>query len=328
MTTRLIYMGTPEFAVPALKMLAGRSDVDIALVVTQPDRPSGRGRKMQSTPVAQAAAELDLPVYRAGSLRAADARMPMSEREPEIIIVAAFGLILGSSILQLPPLGCVNLHASLLPAYRGANPIAAALHDGAETTGVTLMRMERGLDTGPVYASVPVDIRSDDTTASLAPRLAEGASHLLDAHLAGLLAGTLLSHSQPSGATCTRPMTKDDGWIDWRQSAVDIERHVRAMWAWPRAWTTLPHGERAQVHRSQVCDRPARLGDAPGVATLETGALVVACGQQALRLQTVQLPGGKPVPGTALMTRGVLVPGDALGKCEAPSAATPLVAPC
>lgn len=325
MTTRLIYMGTPEFAIPALKMLAGRTDVEVSLVVTQPDRPSGRGRKMQPTPVAQVAERLDLPVYRVGTLRTSAARCPIVHLEPELIIVAAFGAILGTSILQLPPLGCVNLHASLLPAYRGANPIAAAIREGAETTGVTLMRMERGLDTGPLYAADRIDINDDDTTASLTPRLAEASGHLLDAHLTGLFTGTLLPEPQSSGATCTRLMTKDDGWIDWRLSAVEIERHVRAMWVWPRAWTTLPNGERLQVHRSYVIDRPA---DEPGVVTMDDDALVVSCSQLSLQLETVQLAGGKPRTGASLVSRGIIASGDSLGMSQAPRRAAPLVVDC
>lgn len=325
MTARLVYMGTPEFACPALEMLASRTDVEIGLVVTQPDRQSGRGRKMQATRVAHVAERIGLPVYRAGSLRTREARQPIVDIEPDLIVVAAFGLILGSSILRLPPRGCVNLHASLLPAYRGANPIAIAIRDGVETTGVTLMRMEHGLDTGPIYASVGVDITQIDTTASLTPRLAESASHLLDRHLSDLLAGISTPTAQSIGATCTRPMTKDDGWIDWRSSAVDIERHVRAMWAWPRAWTTLPSGERLQVHQSHVID----FGNGePGLMTGSDGKLLVGCERQSLVLDIVQIPGGKPVPGASVLARGIITPGEILGKVGRTCQDTPLVTPC
>lgn len=324
MTARLIYMATPEFACPALEMLVARTDVEIALVVTQPDRPSGRGRKMQATPVAQLAARCDLPVYRAESLRTSEARQPIVDIRPDLIVVAAFGLILSRSILLLADRGCVNLHASLLPSYRGANPIAAAIHDGAETTGVTLMRMERGLDTGPIYASDEVDINGDDTTASLTPRLAESARNLLERHVPDLVDATLAPVPQSAGATCTRPMTKEDGWIDWRANAFDIERHVRAMWAWPRAWTMLPNGERVQVHRSHVVDQD--LGQ-PGVVT-GGAALAISTGHQSLVLDVVQLPGGTPVSGVSLLSRAVVMPGDVLGTGTAPALVTPLVVPC
>jgi methionyl-tRNA formyltransferase len=325
MTARVVYMGVPAFACPALEMLARRGDVDVALVVTQPDRPSGRGRKLQSTPVTQTAERLGLPVYRAGSLRSKQARQPIVDAEPDLIVVAAFGLILGTSILELPAGGCVNLHASLLPAYRGANPIAMAIRDGATRTGVSLMRMERGLDTGPVYATIAVDIREDDTAESLTPRLAERAGDLLDIHLSTLLQGTLKARPQPGGATCTRPMTKDDGWIDWTLAAAQIERHVRAMWSWPRAWTSLPSGDRLQVHRSHVGD-PAP--GQPGAVVANERALIISCGQRSLVLDTVQLPGGRPVPGASLLSRGTVAPGQSLGLAGAPLQVTPLVTDC
>ncbi len=325
MTARLVYMGTPEFACPALEMLSRRPNVEIGMVVTQPDRPSGRGRRMQSTAVAQAAERLALPIYRVGSLRSAQARQLIVDLQPDLIVVAAFGLILGRSILELPRRGCVNLHASLLPAYRGANPIAMAVRDGAGQTGVSLMRMEQGLDTGPVYATASVDITVEDTTASLTSRLGESAGLLLDQHLSDLLAGNLPVMPQPAGATCTRPMTKDDGWIDWGWSADLVERHVRAMWSWPRAWTSLPNGERLQVHRCHVAEmeRPGI-----GVAASSDGGLAIGCGQQALVLDTVQLSGGRPVPGASLLTRGVIEPGQVLGVIGAPPLGAPLVDDC
>ncbi|HEV2067860.1 MAG TPA: methionyl-tRNA formyltransferase [Thermomicrobiales bacterium] len=326
MTARIVYLGTPEFACPALKRLARRPDVEVVLVVTQPDRPAGRGRRLQATPVALYAERAGIPVYRATSLRTADSRGPIVELAPDLIVVAAFGLILGRSILELPGHGCLNLHASLLPAYRGANPIAAAIRAGARMTGVSLMRMERGLDTGPVLAMGEVDINDDDTTASLTPTLAEAAGLLLDRHLSDLLSGRLEAVPQPAeGATCTRPMTKDDGWIDWRSSAADLERHVRAMWSWPRAWTTLPGGDRLQVHRSRVSDHAT---GQPGRIVNADGLLVVACGDRSLVLDTVQLPGGRPVAGSVLVTRGGASPGDVLGATGAPPASAPLVCPC
>jgi len=325
MPARLVYMGTPEFACPALEALAQRTDLEIALVVTQPDRPAGRGRRLQSTPVALLADRTGIPVYRASSLRTAESRQPIIELAPDLIVVAAFGLILGRSILELPTHGCVNLHASLLPAYRGANPIAAAIRDGTKVTGVSLMRMERGLDTGPVLAVRQVDIISDDTTASLTPRLANVAGDLLDQHLSGLLAGRLEAVPQPEGATCTRPMTKDDGWIDWRLSATDIERHVRAMWSWPRAWTTLPDGSRLQIHRSHLVDH---VTGEPGLVATAEGLLIVAGGDRGLALDIVQLPGGRPIPGISLLSRGVLGIGDILGTGGSPPASAPLVTRC
>lgn len=325
MTARLVYMGTPEFACPALETLAQRTDVEVCLVVTQPDRPTGRGRRMQAAPVALLAERTGIPVYRASTLRTSESRQPIIDLAPDLIVVAAFGVILGRSILEVPTHGCVNLHASLLPAYRGANPIAAAIRDGAEVTGVSLMRMERGLDTGPVLATGKVDITRNETTASLTPKLARVAGDLLDQHLADLLAERLEAVPQAEGATCTRPMTKDDGWIDWIASAIDIERHVRAMWSWPRAWTTLPNGERLQIHRSHLMNQVT--GEPGGIIAAER-QLVVACGDRSLVLDTVQLPGGRPIPGISLLSRGVLGPGNVLGVAGSPPASAPLVSPC
>lgn len=325
MKPRLIYMGTPEFACPALEMLAKRPEVEVALVVTQPDRPSGRGRKLRSSPVAFAAERLGLPVCRIGSLRSREARQPLIDIKPDLIVVAAFGLILGTSILELPARGCVNLHASLLPAYRGANPIAMAIRDGKARTGVSLMRMERGLDTGPVYAQEVMDITCGDSTASLTARLAESAGRLLERHMSDLLAGRIIAIPQSDGATCTRPMTKDDGWIDWTLAANEIERHVRAMWPWPRAWTTLPTDERLQTHQSHVID--SGIGE-PGVVMNHAGNLAINCGQQSLVLDMVQVPGGTPVPGMSLLSRGVMAPGDTLGEADRPSHEIPLVTAC
>jgi len=325
MTARLVYMGTPAFACPTLETLAQRTDVDIALVVTQPDRPAGRGRHLQPTPVALLAERAGIPVYRASSLRTSESRQPIIDLAPDLIVVAAFGVILGRSILEVPTHGCVNLHASLLPAYRGANPITAAIREGAQVTGVSLMRMERGLDTGPVLAVREVDIDIGDTTASLTPRLASVAGDLLDRHLADLLAGRLDAIPQPEGATCTRPMTKDDGWIDWRSSAAAIERHIRAMWPWPRAWTTLPNGNRLQVHQSHPVDHVT--GDPGGIDDLD-GQLIVACGTEGLALDVVQLPGGRPVPGPAVLARGAAKAGDVLVGMDEPPTMEPLVSPC
>lgn len=324
MTARLIFMGTPEFAVPALKGLTGRHDVEVGLVVTQPDRPSGRGRKPRATPVALAAERLGLDVYRVGSLRTGAERQPIVDGAPDLIVVAAFGLILGASVLSLPRRGCLNLHASILPAYRGANPIAMAIRDGRTETGVSLMRMDAGLDTGPVYGHEAIVINANDTTGSLTARLAEVAARLLDRKLDAILSGRLAPVPQGAGATCTRPMIKNDGWIEWSAPAALVERHVRAMSPWPRGWTTLPSGERLQVHRCQV------VADEVPLATIAArdGTLVVGCGDRAVMLETVQLPGGTPVAGDTLLSRGVVAPGSVLGSGGAPPEAPPVVSPC
>lgn len=326
MAHRIAFLGTPGFAVPALEHLATRSDVEIVLVVTQPDRPAGRGRKMQAPPVKVVAEGLGLPLYQAATLRDASSRAPLVRLETDLIIVAAFGLILGSSILKLPRFGCVNLHASLLPRYRGASPIAAAIRYGEATTGVSLMRMEKGLDTGAVYAQQVIDITDDDTTETLSSRLSQAGASVLSSCLPTLLVNAQLAIPQGEGASCTRPMVKDDGWIDWSLPAREIERHVRAMWPWPRAWTTMPDGTRLQIHAS------IHVGDAgrnsPGRVFIEDSQVTVECGDGHLKLLRVQLAGGKLIDRFMLASRLDPVRLLELGRVGAPDGIEPLVTDC
>ncbi len=324
MKPRVIYMGTPEFAVPALERLAKSDHCDLALVVTQPDRAAGRGKKLQSPAVKIAADRLGLPVLQTGTLRDPEVRQRITDIQPALVVVAAFGMILGRWILELPTHGCVNLHASLLPKYRGANPIAAAIAMGERETGVTLMRMDRGLDTGPMYAAVTIVVGDDDTTESLTPKLANVAGDLLLEHLAALLDGTAVATPQPEGATLTRQMTKADGWIDWSRPANEIECHIRATWSWPRAWTTAENGDRIQIHRALVSD------SVPGVSGSlhhDGDRIVVSCGKDALELLRVQLPGGKPIEGHALLQAKAIASGTVLGEVGAPDGLPPLVVP-
>lgn len=297
---RIIFMGTPEFAVPTLEMLSGRDDIDLRLVVTQPDRPSGRGKKLVSPPVKDTADAHDLPVLQTDSLRHAEVKQRIIDEKPDLVVVAAFGMILGKWILELPPLGCVNLHASLLPRHRGASPISAAILAGDDVTGVTLMQMDRGLDTGPMLAEIAVPIQADDTTESLTPKLAEAAARLLESNLEQLLAGELTPVPQPEGATETRQLTKDDGRIDWAKPAVEIERHVRAMWSWPRAWTVLPDDSRMQVHAAKVV---TDVSLPPGQISVDKKSALIGTGHNALELVRVQFPGGRPIEGHALVQK-------------------------
>ena len=293
---RVIFMGTPEFAVPSLQALAARDDIDLTLVVTQPDRPAGRGKKLAPPPVKVAAKELGLRLLQTDSLRHPEVKERIIAEQPDLAVVAAFGMILGKWILDLPTLGCVNLHASLLPNYRGAAPITAAILAGDDVAGVTLMQMDRGLDTGDMLATIEIPIEPDDTTESLTPKLAVAAAQLLDDRLADLLAGRLAGVPQPEGATETRQLRKDDGRIDWNLPAAEIERHIRAMWNWPRAWTELLNGDRMQVHAASVSS--ANLP--PGQISVEGKCVVVGTESGSLQLIRVQLPGGKPIEGHAM----------------------------
>ena len=329
MTVHCIYMGTPDFACPALEVLAGMNGVTVDLVVTQPDRAVGRGRRLQSPPVKVVAEKLGLPVYQTSSLRTAEQREPIGGVQPDLIVVAAFGLILGKSVLELPVLGCVNLHASLLPAYRGAAPIWAAIANGDAQTGVTLMRMERGLDTGPMLARGAIDISDDDTTESLTGRLAELAASLLRESLPDLFADTLPDVPQGIGATLTRPLVKADGWLDWSRTAIELERHVRAMWSWPRAWTTTDNGDALQVHQARVAPASGEGHDSlqPGTIVGVDGSPGVVTGDGYLVVERGQLPGGKPLPGKVLAQRSELHPGQRLGTIGKPDNLLPWVIP-
>ena len=320
---RIIYMGTPEFACPSLRMLASTDGIEVPLVVTQPDRLAGRGRQLQEPPVKRLAKELGLAVYQTPSLRTAEQREPILDLDPDLIVVAAFGIILGKSILDLPRIGCVNLHASLLPLYRGASPVSATILNGDGETGVTLMKMEKGLDTGPMFAQSVVELSGQETTESLTIRLAGTAADLLSSNIENLLAGSMTASAQPSGASLTRPLTKADGWIDWLQPAQVIERHVRAMWSWPRAWTTLPDGSTLQIHRGSLDEsgESAR----PGQVIIDSDGLRICCGNGWFRLEIGQLPGGKPLSGQQLAFRPALTNDVVLGARGRPGSQDPLI---
>jgi methionyl-tRNA formyltransferase len=297
---RLIFFGTPEFAVPTLRAFASDPRFAVALVVTQPDRPVGRGRRLEAPPVKRAGEALSLPIYQPESLRDAAARQRLRDTAADLFLVAAFGLIFGPKTLAIPPHGCVNVHASLLPRYRGASPIAAAILNGDAVAGVTLMLMERGLDTGPTLARAELAVVPDETTASLTERLAHlGAALTIDV-LPRYVCGALTPAPQSeTGASLTRPLVKADGWLDWHRGATELERQVRAMWPWPRAWTTLD-GEPLQVHAASV--RSAAASDAPvGTLTELDGQPAVVCGQDDLVLERVQPAGGKPMDGRAFL---------------------------
>lgn len=298
--TRVIFMGTPDFAVPSLRALAARNDIDLRLVVTQPDRPAGRGKKLVAPPVKITATELGLPLLQTDSLRYPEVKQRIIAEQPDVVIVAAFGMILGKWILELPKLGCVNLHASLLPKHRGASPISAAILAGDDVTGVTLMQMDRGLDTGPMMGVITVPIEPDDTTESLTVTLADAAATLLESRLDDLLAGAIRAFPQPDGATETRQLSKDDGRINWAQPATAIERQVRAMWSWPRAWTVLPDDMRLQIHGAHVSEH-AELK--PGHVAVKNKDVLIGTGEHSLQLMRVQLPGGKQVEGDALLQK-------------------------
>jgi methionyl-tRNA formyltransferase len=234
---RLVFMGSPEFAVAPLQLLILNGH-EIAAVYTRPDKPAGRGREPAAPPVKNAALSLNLPVIQVPGLRKPEAIEQLARLKPEAIVVAAYGQILPQAVLDVPCYGCLNIHPSLLPQYRGASPVTAAILAGDEFAGVSVMRLDAGMDTGPVFARAQIPVLSQDTAGSLTPRLFQiGAGVLLEV-LAALPGGKLLPRPQKeAGASYTRELTKEAGQIDWRLTAAEIWRCVRAYQPWPEAYT-------------------------------------------------------------------------------------------
>ena len=234
---RIIFMGTPDFAVPSLEQLV-RQQEDIVAVYTQPDKPGGRGRSLQPSAVKQAALDLNLPVLQPARLKSAEAAEQLRALHPDVIVVAAYGKILPPSILTIPRYGCINIHASLLPRYRGASPVMAAILAGEEFTGISLMCMEEGMDTGPVLVQERIPISPQDTTGSLLARLSLLGANLLTEVLPCWVKGEITPRTQnDEEATYCGTVSKEDAWIDWRRSAIDIWRQVRAYQPWPGSST-------------------------------------------------------------------------------------------
>jgi methionyl-tRNA formyltransferase len=259
---RIVFMGTPEFAVPPLEHLVF-DGYEVVAVYTQPDKAAGRGQRLVVSPIKQAALNLNLPVVQPASFKEAGAVAQLASFQPEVIVLAAYGQLLPQSVLDIPPCGCINIHPSLLPRYRGASPIAAVIIGGDEFTGVSVMLMDRGLDTGPVLAQAQIPILRQDTTGSLTAKLSRiGAQLVLDV-LPRWREGELKPQPQDeSQATYSKMLSKEDGEIDWHGPAVDIWRRVRAFQPWPGCFTLwqgrqlkileavlLPKGEALEVGR-------------------------------------------------------------------------------
>ena len=289
-------MGSPEFALQALNALAENCHVEG--VVTQPDRPAGRGRELTPPPVKILAEELDLPVIQPAKLREASAMEQLKEWNPDVIVVAAFGQILRAEVLDLPPHGCVNMHASLLPRWRGAAPIQAAILNGDEETGVTIMKMDPGVDTGPILSQRAIPITSEDTAGTLSPRLAELGAQLLLETLPGYISGEIQPQPQDDKRATYAPMLKkSDGELDFSQPAEDLARRVRAFSPWPGTFF-LWQGERLKVHRAHAERAP---GSEPGKTTILEGLPAVGTGEGLLVLDEVQPAGKRPMAGDVFL---------------------------
>lgn len=300
MALRVAFAGTPEFALPAFHALVG-SPHTIVGVLTQPDRPKGRGRQLAGSPVKLAAQGVGLPVSQPASLRSEADRSELVSWNPDVLVVVAYGLILPAAVLQLPRLGCVNIHASLLPRWRGAAPIQRAILAGDRETGVSIMRMEAGLDTGAVYLEKRVSITQTDTAGSLHDRLAgEGARALLQV-LRDMEQDRAISTPQPpEGVTYAAKIEKAEALIDWSQSAVFLDRKVRAFNPWPVAETRL-QGEQLRIYRSSVVEFAMKASEPGAIVAVHDNSILVACGEGVLSLAEVQRPGRKPVAARDLI---------------------------
>lgn len=292
---RTIFLGSGDFAVPILEALAGWPGASLVAVVTTPPKPAGRDARLRPTPVAERAAALGLPLLTPDRLRDPAAQAAIADLAPDLIVLADYGRIVPQALLDLPPHGALNLHPSLLPRHRGATPIPAAIAAGDAETGVALMRMDAGIDTGPLVALSRVPLDGTETAPDLEARLAAIAGELLVASLPGWLAGELPAVPQPTdGATLTRPLRREDARLDPTQPAAELERRIRAYQPWPGAWIDTPAGRlivgRAHVGPSVTVQPPGTL-----VALGPDIALVTAAGT--LVLDTVQPAGKRPMPG-------------------------------
>jgi methionyl-tRNA formyltransferase len=311
---RVAFAGTPEFARAALAALADAGH-EVPLVLTQPDRPAGRGMKLQPSPVKQEALRRGLAVAQPRSLRldgkypedAEAARQAFQAAAPELLVVAAYGLILPEWTLTLPRLGCLNIHGSLLPRWRGAAPIQRAIEAGDALTGITLMQMEAGLDTGPMWRVASTAIEANDTAATLHDRLAGMGARLLVDFLPALAAGGLEATPQPDhGVTYAAKIEKHEAAIAWTTPATDVERRVRAFDPFPGS-TFLLGPDVVKLWRARVCESDGEGRGRPGEVLVADGQrLVVACGEQALELLELQRSGGKRLPAAEFL-RGLTV---------------------
>lgn len=304
---RVIFMGTPEFSVPALERLV-LSGYDVVAVYTQPDKPAGRGRSISASPVKSVALALGLPVVQSAGLKSTAAVEQLAKYRPDAIVVAALGQILPRALLSIPPSGCVNIHPSLLPRYRGASPVASAILAGEEFTGVSIMLIDAGLDSGPVLAQAQIPIADQDTTGSLTTKLSVVAAQLLDETLVHWLGGELVPQPQNEDeATYCGLVSKQAGEIDWHLSAVEIWRRVRAFQPWPGAYA-MWRGQQLKIVDAVPLSQSAA-GEAGLVVTLPTAtersgvAFGVETSSGTLGVVRVQLQ-GKRIVSAAEFLRG------------------------
>jgi len=295
---KIVFAGTPEFAVPTLKMLLDGPH-EVCAVYTQPDRPAGRGQKLKPSPVKQLAQAHGVPVFQPTALKDPEEQERLRSHKADLMVVVAYGLILPKSILDIPRLGCVNVHASLLPRWRGAAPIQRAILAGDEVTGVTIMTVEPRLDAGPMLHKKSCSIAPLETAGELHDRLAQIGAEALAEVLPEIEAGTVRPEVQDeTQVTYAAKLEKDEARLDWTMTATDLERRIRAFNPWPVA-ETLYRGDVLRIWLAESMDEP--VGTEPGTVLDRDRTLDVATGSGVLRLLEVQLPGGRRMPAQAFL---------------------------
>ena len=297
---KIVFMGTPDFAVGTLKKLI-ESRHEVLAVVTQPDKPKGRGKAMQFPPVKEVAEKAGIPVYQPKKVRDPEFLEILKELSPDVVVVVAFGQIIPQAVLDVPRLGCLNVHGSLLPKYRGAAPIQWAVIDGEKESGVTIMRMDAGLDTGDMITTREVELEKKETGGSLFDKLSQAGAELLIETLDKLESGQVSYEKQPaeSSTDYARMLKKEDGQIDWKKSAAELERLIRGLNPWPSAYTHLD-GKTLKIWMSDA--EEGNSGSAPGtVAEITRNSVKVQTGDGMLSLLEVQLEGKKKMPVDAFL---------------------------
>jgi methionyl-tRNA formyltransferase len=310
---RIVFCGTPAFAVPSLRHLIAQPDFRVEAVVTQPDRPRDRGQQMAASPVKDAALAAGIPVFQPEKIKSEAALEYFERLAPDVVVIIAYGQIISQRLIDIPRLGWINLHASLLPKYRGAAPINWAIVNGEARTGVTSMRIDAGLDTGPMLLKYETEIGPDETAPELTARLAENGAPLIAETLRGLENGTISATPQDgSQATLAPPLKKEDGRIDWWLSARKIYNRIRGMQPWPGAFTAF-RGKSCQIWGKPL--KPVAAGGMPGIMlpTKEDGLLVICGGASVLRVEQVQLEGRRRVSAQEFANGARLAPGERFG---------------
>jgi methionyl-tRNA formyltransferase len=311
---RIIFMGTAELACASLRALTQQPDFSVVAVVTQPDRPKGRALKLQPSPVKEVAVTAGLPVLQPGRAREESFVEELRQLQPDLIVVAAYGQILPKAILDLPRFGCLNVHTSLLPKHRGAAPIQWAILEGDAVTGVTIMKMDVGLDTGDILTQQTTPIQGEDNSQTLHDRLAQLGAALLVQTIRDQVAGKIIPRPQPvEGVSYARKITKEDGSLDWAQPARVLWNRIRAFTPWPGAFTHLPSAARPALLKVWHVEVVEESGQPGHILRADKNGVVVGCGTQALRISELQLEGGRRMAVGDFLSGHPLKAGDRLG---------------